>query len=108
MAHAAVEESDTTKDQRRKWETISVRHGMAMVSIHRCCSLSFHPIVLPRIGEPANKRQQAATRANTPLCKTTSPGLYDMEKDNLTGDRAHLVAVDLGIRSILRRERAGA
>ena len=46
------------------------------------------------------KRVLTARRAGGPPRAITGPGLY-MEKDRLTGNPAHLVAIDPGIKSII-------
>ena len=57
-------------------------------------------VLKPTSERPVKKSVLAAMRANAQPRDITSPGLY-MEKDRLTGNPAHLVAIDPGIKSII-------
>ena len=57
-------------------------------------------VVKPKSEKAVKNSVQAAKRKNAPPRAITGPGLY-MEKDRLTGNPAHLVAIDPGIKSII-------
>ena len=54
----------------------------------------------PKSERPVKKSVLAATRAHAKPRDITSPGLY-METDRLTGNPAHLVAIDPSVKSII-------
>ena len=57
-------------------------------------------VVKPTSEKAVKNSVQAAKRIKAPPRAITGPGLY-MEKDRLTGNPAHLVAIDPGIKSII-------
>ena len=57
-------------------------------------------VLKPTSERPVKKSVLAAMRANATPRDITSPGLY-METDRLTGNHAHLVAIDPGVKSII-------
>ena len=77
----------------------NARFGFSILTDGIAACVQFK-VLKPTSERPVKKSVLATTRANTPARDITSPGLYS-EKDHLTGNHTHLVAIDPGIKSIL-------
>jgi hypothetical protein len=101
---------DSNMDEEDHWATLfnlqkvkrlrgNARFGLSISTDGIAACVQFK-VLKPISERPVKKSTLAWTRANAPARVITGPGLYS-EKDLLTSDHTHLVAIDPGVRTVL-------